>query len=139
MYLLSVGLEAWQLQRQASNAQAEAMAMYKSKFPNERVFNLRQNVTRKLAASGGGDPNQSLVGLLSQVQPLLAEQRGLTLDNLKFDGKKAELRFQATADGFQSFEQLKNALQQQGFQVEQGALSNINGKVQGTITMRGKA
>jgi general secretion pathway protein L len=139
VYLLSVGLEAWQLKRQASNAQAEAMAMYKSKFPNERVFNLKQNVTRKLAASGGGDPNQSLVGLLSQVQPLLAQQSGLTLDNLKFDGKKAELRFQATADGFQSFEQLKNALQQQGFQVEQGALSNINGKVQGTITMRGKA
>lgn len=139
VYLLSVGLEAWQFKRQAGVANAEAMALYKTKFPNERVFNLRQNVTRKLAASGGGDPNQSLVGLLSQVQPLLEQQPGLTLDNLKFDGKKAELRFQATADGFQSFEQLKNALQQQGFQVEQGALSNINGKVQGTMTMRGKA
>lgn len=139
VYLLSVGLEAWQFKRQATTASTEAMTLYKSKFPNERVFNLKQNVTRKLAASGGGDPNQSLVGLLSQVQPLLAQQPGLTLDNLKFDGRKAELRFQATADGFQSFEQLKNALQQQGFQVEQGALSNINGKVQGTITMRGKA
>ena len=139
LYLGTVGLEAWQFKRQANDANAQAMALYKSKFPNERVFNLKQNVTRKLAASGGGDPNQSLVGLLSQVQPLLAQQPGLVLDNLKFDGKKAELRFQATADGFQSFEQLKNALQQQGFQVEQGALSNINGKVQGTITMRGKA
>lgn len=137
-YLGTVGLEAWQFKRQATAANATAMALYKSKFPNERVFNLKQNVTRKLAASGGGDPNQSLVGLLSQVQPLLAQQPGLVLDNLKFDGKKAELRFQATADGFQSFEQLKNALQQQGFQVDQGALSNINGKVQGTITMRGK-
>jgi len=138
-YLGTVGLEAWQFKRQATAANEQAMALYKSKFPNERVFNLRQNVSRKLAASGGGDPNQSLVGLLSQVQPLLAQQPGLVLDNLKFDGKKAELRFQATAEGFQSFEQLKNALQQQGFQVEQGALSNINGKVQGTITMRGKA
>jgi general secretion pathway protein L len=139
VYLTSVGLEAWQFQRQASTANASAMSLYKSKYPNERVFNLKQNVTRKLAASGGGDPNQSLVGLLSQLQPLLAQQPGLVLDNLRFDGKKAELRFQATADGFQSFEQLKNALQQQGFAVEQGALSNINGKVQGTITMRGKA
>jgi general secretion pathway protein L len=139
VYLTSVGLEAWQFQRQASTANATAMSLYKSKYPNERVFNLKQNVTRKLAASGGGDPNQSLVGLLSQLQPLLAQQPGLVLDNLRFDGKKAELRFQATADGFQSFEQLKNALQQQGFQVDQGALSNINGKVQGTITMRGKA
>jgi general secretion pathway protein L len=139
VYLLSVGLEAWQFQRQATIANAEAMSLYKSKYPNERVFNLKQNVSRKLAASGGGDPNQSLVGLLSQVQPLLAQQSGLVLDNLRFDGRKAELRFQATADSFQSFEQLKNALQQQGFQVDQGALSNINGKVQGTITLRGKA
>jgi len=139
VHLVGIGLEAWQFKRQATAANETAMALYKSKFPNERVFNLKQNVSRKLAASGGADPNQSLVGLLSKVQPLLAQQHGLVLDNLKFDGKKAELRFQATADGFQSFEQLKNALQQQGFQVEQGALSNINGKVQGTITMRGKA
>ena len=139
LYLTTVGLEAWQYQRQATQAKAEALALYKTKFPNERVLNLQQNVKRKLAASGGGDPNQSLVGLLSQLQPLLAQQTGMQLDNLRFDGKKAELRFQATAAGFQNFEQLKNALQQQGFQVEQGALSNINGKVQGTITMRGKA
>ncbi len=61
------------------------------------------------------------------------------LDNLRFDGRKAELKFQATAASFQSFEQLKTQLQQQGFQVEQGALSNIGGKVQGTISLRGKS
>ena len=116
-----------------------ATELYKSKYPNERIVNLKRQVERKLAASGGGDPNQSLAGLLSQLQPLLAQQPGLSLDNLRYDSKKAELRFQATADGFQSFEQLKTQLQQQGFTVEQGALSNIAGKVQGTITMRSKA
>jgi general secretion pathway protein L len=139
LYLLSVGLESWQYQRQATAARTAAAELYKSKYPNERIVNLKRQVERKLAANGGGDPNQSLVGLLSQLQPLLAQQPGVKLDNLRYDSKKSELRFQATADGFQSFEQLKTQLQQQGFTVEQGALSNIAGKVQGTITMRSKA
>ncbi len=138
LYLSSVGLESWLYQRQATQARSAATELYKSKYPNERIVNLKRQVERKLAASGGVDPNQSLVGLLSQLQPLLAQQQGLNLDNLRYDSKKAELRFQATADGFQSFEQLKTQLQQQGFTVEQGALSNIAGKVQGTITMRSK-
>lgn len=139
LYLLSVGLESWQYQRQATAARTAAAELYKSKYPNERIVNLKRQVERKLAANGGGDPNQSLVGLLSQLQPLLAQQPGVKLDNLRYDSKKSELRFQATADGFQSFEQLKTQLQQQGFTVDQGALSNIAGKVQGTITMRSKA
>ncbi|WP_306519259.1 type II secretion system protein GspL [Rheinheimera sp.] len=138
LYLSSVGLESWLYQRQATQARSAATELYKSKYPNERIVNLKRQVERKLAANGGVDPNQSLVGLLSQLQPLLAQQQGLNLDNLRYDSKKAELRFQATADGFQSFEQLKTQLQQQGFTVEQGALSNIAGKVQGTITMRSK-
>ncbi len=139
LYLLSVGLESWQYQRQATAARTAAAELYKSKYPNERIVNLKRQVERKLAANGGGDPNQSLVGLLSQLQPLLAQQPGVKLDNMRYDSKKSELRFQATADGFQSFEQLKTQLQQQGFTVDQGALSNIAGKVQGTITMRSKA
>lgn len=139
VYLLTVALEGWQHQRAADSARMAATELYKSKYPNERIVNLKRQVERKLAASGGGDPNQSLAGLLLQLQPLLAQQPGLSLDNLRYDSKKAELRFQATADGFQSFEQLKTQLQQQGFTVEQGALSNIAGKVQGTITMRSKA
>jgi len=139
LYLGSVALEAWQFKRQADQLRAQTTALYKSKFPTERVVNLTRQVQRKLAAAGGGDPNQSFLGLLSKVQPLLAQQPELMLDNLRFDGRKAELKFQATAASFQSFEQLKTQLQQQGFQVEQGALSNIGGKVQGTISLRGKS
>jgi len=139
LYLGSVALEAWQFKRQADQFRAQTSALYKSKFPSERIVNLTRQVQRKLAAAGGGDPNQSFLGLLSKVQPLLAQQPELMLDNLRFDGRKAELKFQATAASFQSFEQLKTQLQQQGFQVEQGALSNIGGKVQGTISLRGKS
>ncbi len=139
LYLGSVALEAWQFKRQADQFRAQTSALYKSKFPSERIVNLTRQVQRKLAAAGGGDPNQSFLGLLSKVQPLLAQQPEFILDNLRFDGRKAELKFQATAASFQSFEQLKTQLQQQGFQVEQGALSNIGGKVQGTISLRGKS
>jgi general secretion pathway protein L len=139
LYLGAVALEAWQFKRQAEQFKAQAAALYKSQFPGERVVDLNRQVKRKLAAAGGTDPNQSFLGLLATVQPLLAQQPELVLDNLRFDGRKAELKFQATAASFQSFEQLKTQLQQQGFLVEQGALSNIGGKVQGTISLRGKS
>lgn len=139
LYLATVALEAWQFKRQADQFKAQAATLYKSQFPGERVVDLNRQVKRKLAAAGGTDPNQSFLGLLATVQPLLAQQPELVLDNLRFDGRKAELKFQATAASFQSFEQLKTQLQQQGFLVEQGALSNIGGKVQGTISLRGKS
>lgn len=136
LYLGTVGFEAWQLQQQAADLRAQTVELYKSQFPNERIVNLTRQIERKIAAAGGGDPKQSLLGMLATVQPILAQQPELQLDNLRFDGRKSELKFQATANGFQSFEQLKTQLQQQGFQVEQGALSNINGKVQGTISLQ---
>ena len=43
----------------------------------------------------------------------------MSLDNLRYDAKRSELRFQAKGDGFQSFEKLKAALEQAGFIVEQ--------------------
>ena len=63
----------------------------------------------------------------------------MLLNSLKYESKKAELKLLATAASFQRFEALKAQLQQQGFQVEQGALSQIEGKVQGTLTLRSKS
>ena len=75
---------------------------------------------------------------MAKLQQQLAQVPDISLENLRFDAKRAELRFQAKGDGFQSFERLKNALEQAGFSVEQGALSNDGGKVQGSVAMRGK-
>jgi len=137
VYLVTVGMQGYKAGSQAQADIQAANQMYKQRFPQERVVNLRRQVERKLAASGGSD--SSMVGLLAQIQPSLSSMPSMTLDNLRYDVKKSELRFQATAADFAAFEQLKGKLQQQGLQVEQGALSQIEGKVQGTLAIRGKA
>lgn len=137
LYLLQLGVAGWQFSQQAAADRLAAQQLYKQQFPQERIVNLRKQVERKLAASTGS--GQGLLVLLNGIEPALGGNEPVRLNNLKFEGRKAELRFLATASSFQRFEQLKADLQQRGFQVEQGALNQIDGKVQGTLTVRGKA
>ncbi len=137
-YLLVIGLEGWQFSQQAEQAREQAAQLYKQQFPQERLVNLKRQVERKLAASGNAGEH-SLLALLSAVEPALGGAEPVKLNNLKYESKKAELRVLATAASYERFESLRAALQQQGLQVEQGALSQIDGKVQGTLTLRGKS
>jgi general secretion pathway protein L len=138
LYLGSQLLATYRFNQQATMAQTEATSLYKAKFPQERITNLKRQVERKLAAAGGSS-GSDLLGYLALVQPAISKAEQMSVDNFRFDQKKAEFKFQATAADFQSFEQLKNQLQQQGQQVEQGALSQVAGKVQGTMTLRSKS
>jgi general secretion pathway protein L len=136
-YLLLLGVQNWQLGRESVVLQQQSNALYQQAFPGERVVNLNLQLQQKLAAAGGNN-EQSFLSLLHSLQQQLAKVSDIKLENLRYDGKRAELRFQASGDGFQSFEKLKSALEQAGFTVEQGALSNDGGKVQGSVAMRGK-
>lgn len=138
VYLCLVGAEAFKFSRDASLARAEASALYKQQFPQERIVNLKRQVERKLAAAGA-QGQHSLLAMLSGITPALGGAEPVTLNNLKYDSKKSELKLLATAASFQRFDALKAQLQQQGYQVEQGALSQIEGKVQGTLTLRSKS
>ncbi len=136
LYLLQLGATGYQLSRQAASLSEQSRQLYLQAFPDERIVNLSRQVQQKLAASGGGQ-QQSFLTLLHSLQQQLAKVPDISLDNLRFDAKRAELRFAAKGDGFQSFERLKTGLEQAGFTVEQGALSNDGGKVQGSVAMRG--
>ncbi|MDP5135151.1 type II secretion system protein GspL [Rheinheimera baltica] len=137
VYLLQLGLGNWQLSKQSDALQQQSLAVYQQAFPNERIVNLKLQLQQKLAAAGGDD-EQGFLLLLQSLQQQLATVPDVSLESLRYDGKRSELRFQAKADGFQSFEKLKNALESAGFSVDQGALSNDGGKVQGSVAMRGK-
>lgn len=137
IYLVQLGLTNWQLSRQSAALQQQSRDLYLQAFPNERIVNLNLQLQQKLASTGAGG-EQSFIHLLFSLQHQLAQVPDISLDNLRYDSKRAELRFQAKGDGFQSFERLKTALEQAGFSVEQGALSNDGAKVQGSVAMRGK-
>ncbi|MGI5310163.1 type II secretion system protein GspL [Rheinheimera sp. WS51] len=138
VYLLQLGMENYQLNRQLEQLQQQSMAVYKQAFPKESVVNLSLQLKRKLAQVDGG-AEHSFLSLLSALQQQLAVVPDIKLENMRFDSKLSELRFQAEAGGFQSFEQLKSKLEQAGFSVNQGTLSNDGDKVKGSVAMRGKA
>lgn len=138
LYLVQLGVTNLQLARQHQQLQQQSISIYQQAFPNESVVNLSLQLQRKLGqVTAGSDFN--FLTLLAALQQQLATVPDISLENLRFDSKLSELRFQAKAGSFQSFEQLKNKLEQAGFSVNQGTLSNDGDKVQGSVAMRGKA
>lgn len=136
--LLSEGFAAWRLGQQVSQVQQQVQKEYLEAFPGERVVNISVQLRQKLGAVNGGSQQQSFLSQLDMLQNQLEKVPDMTLDNLRYDGRRSELRFQARGEGFQSFERLKSSLEQAGYLVEQGALSNDGAKVQGTISMRAR-
>jgi general secretion pathway protein L len=138
LYLITLGAQVWQQGQQLQQQRAELVTLYKSRFPAESTRDISRQLARKLQGAGTGQ-DASLFSLLNDLQQELAATTNVRLDNLKYDQKTSELRFQAEADSFQRFDNLKNRLEQKGFEVKQGALSNEGGKVQGTVAMKVKA
>lgn len=136
LYLGLTAVEGWRYGQQARLLQQEAISTYQAAFPGESVVNLRALVQRKLQQAGGGDQQQHFLSLLQALQNNLATVQEVQLDNLRYEARRNELRFQARAESFQSFDRLKAQLEQAGYQVDQGALSNDGNKVQGTVSMR---
>lgn len=138
IYLSSVGLQVWQQGNQLQQQRAQLVQLYKSRFPGESTRDISRALARKTAGAGQGK-DVSLFGLLQDVQRELAATEQVRLDSLRYDQKSNELRFQAQADSFQRFDSLKTRLEQQGFEVKQGALSNEGNKVVGTVSVRVKS
>ena len=137
LYLLALGAQVWQQSQLLQQQRAELVTLYKSRFPAESTRDISRQLARKLQGAGTGQ-DASLFSLLNELQQELAATTNVRLDNLKYDQKTSELRFQAEADSFQRFDNLKTRLEQKGFEVKQGALSNEGGKVQGTVAMKVK-
>ncbi|KOO59353.1 general secretion pathway protein GspL [Rheinheimera sp. KL1] len=137
LYLLTLAFGVWQQGQMLQQQRAELVTLYKSRFPAESTRDISRQLARKLQG-GGAVQDSSLFSLLNDLQQELAATTNVRLDNLKYDQKNSELRFQAEADSFQRFDNLKTRLEQKGFEVKQGALSNEGGKVQGTVAMKVK-
>lgn len=138
LYLITLAFGVWQQGQQLEQQRAELVTLYKSRFPAESTRDISRQLARKLQGAGAAQ-DASLFSLLNDLQQELAATTNVRLDNLKYDQKTSELRFQAEADSFQRFDNLKTRLEQKGFEVKQGALSNEGDKVQGTVAMKVKA
>lgn len=135
------GVQIYQYQQQLDTAIADLEKTYKKAFPNSKFRN--SNVERvlkgKLKQSNAGDGQQtSFLAMLTQVSEAITSNRSFKATGFRFDAKRSELRVQAIADEFQSFEKFKTDIESMGFEVKQGSLNNDEGTVIGSVTIRSR-
>lgn len=138
IYMLQLTGQVWLQKQQLSQVEQQLRTEYQQMFPAERITNLSRQLQHKLQSIGGADQQQHFLMLLAALQLRLEALPDIRLDSLRYDANRQELRFGASAAGFPSFEQLKLQLEQGGYIVEQGALSNDGNRIQGSVVMRGK-
>jgi general secretion pathway protein L len=128
-----------QLLAQQQQLEQEIIGLYKKAFPQTkrvRINTIRSQLKQQLKQSGPLGNQQDFLTVLSQLQPIFAQYPSLKPQSMKYDGKRQELRLQATATDYQTFEQFKIAVERANFDVKQGALTNDNGKVSGSLSIK---
>lgn len=134
--LLDKGVTLQQLTSQKQQLSQQTEAEFKRAFPDtKRIVNVRSQMRQKMAGlekSGGG---VSALGMLSQLSGAFSASQ-IKPQSIKFDGKRTEIRIQAEASSFEALEQFKQRAQQQGFEVQQGAINNTDSGVIGSLSIR---
>lgn len=138
MSLLGKVAEQQQLNRQITANQAQLIALYQQHFPGEKVRPelIRNQLNAKLAKSGSGSSQASLLNLLAQLEPVFKGKTPMTTESLRFDGKRGELKLRVRGKDFAHFETVKSALERAGLTVESGSLNNDGATVVGELKIR---
>jgi general secretion pathway protein L len=143
--LLSVGhksIQLWQLNAKQEQVKQSIVSTYKQAFPKikrVRVATIKSQLNRQLALLGGVGDREGFLAMLAKVQPAFTKVPALKPESLKFDGKRQELRIQATAKDYQAFEQFSIALTAVNLTVKQGSQSNQGEQVTGSFSITNKA
>ncbi len=84
---------------------------------------------------GGGDNQAGFLAMLTNIRPAFAAVPELKPESVKFDGKRQEIRIQATASDYQYFDKFKNEIEKTKLNVTQGAQSNQDDQVTGSFSI----
>jgi general secretion pathway protein L len=142
--LLNVGyksVQIWQLSAQQQQIEEQIITRYKKAFPatkKVRIGTIKSQLNKKIAQLGGASDSEGFLSMLSKVQPAFVKVPALKPESLKFDGKRQELRLQATANDYKHFEQFKAALNSTNLAVKQGAQKNQGDEVMGSFSISNK-
>lgn len=135
-------LTTQRLEHQANAYHAESERIFRQVLPQfKRIPSqsyLKNQMNAALKSLGGNGEQNGMLMWLSELKPALTKVPTIKIINLKYDQTRGELRLQATAAGFQDFEQLRSALSAQ-FTVDQGQLTKEDNLVSGAVVLRRKA
>jgi len=129
------------LEQQQATLESDIKQVYKTVFkPKKMRLNARlvkKQMQNRLNDLRGGGDNGGFLVMLSQLTPTFKQLPGIQPISVRYDSKQATIRLQASAADFQVFDKLKSSLSTQ-FNVAQGTLSQRDGRVQGTLDIKGK-
>ncbi|GEA51289.1 type II secretion system protein L [Vibrio inusitatus NBRC 102082] len=118
-----------QIEAQATAYRTESERIFREVFPDKRriptVSYLKRQMSDEKTRLSGGTVDAPLISWLLEVQTALKDKSKVKIQSIKFDGDREELRIQAQASDFQTFEQLRVAFSEK-FLVDQGQI-NRNG------------
>lgn len=135
------GVQLWQVTAQQEAVEEQIITTYKKAFPNTkrvRISTIKSQLNQKLLQLGAGDNSEGFLALLVRVQPAFLKVPDLKPETLKFDGKRQELRLQANASNYQTFEKFKGILEQQNLEVKQGAQNTQGDVVTGSFIIKNR-
>ena len=128
----------WQLEQQVNDNRQAARDVFTALFPNERVVVLRSQMAQKIAALQPAEEDESsLLVLLASIAPVLETFPQLQANALNYDG--SELNIQARAADFDTFNRLRNELEQlEPVSVSIEALERDKDEVTGSLVISAK-
>ena len=125
-----------QLSQQKEQLQTQIKGHFQRAFPEtKRIVNVRSQMRKKLKELEGKGGSTSMLVMLTQLSSAFSTSK-VTPQTLRFDQGRSELRLQAIANNYEALERFKTLAEQQGFQVEQGAINNRDNKVMGPLIIR---
>jgi len=134
-------LQVQSYEAQAAQYRAESERIFKQIFPNKRkiptISYLKRQMNDEASRLSGQGSHDSLLVWLAQLPQSLAKVKSMDVVSVKYDGARGEIRIQAKADDFQSFEAVRSELSEQ-FEVEQGQLNRNGKEVFGSYVIRRK-
>ncbi|NTS75843.1 type II secretion system protein GspL [Catenovulum sp. SM1970] len=139
MHLVMQGVKTMQLEKEAELVEAEIRQRFLEVYPNGkriRTSMIKKQMKSKLAGVGDGDDSANLFAMIDSGKSAFKAVPDLKPSSFRFDAKRQEIRIQAAASNFASFEKFKTQAEKEGLTVEQGSLNNTGNQVAGTITIK---
>ncbi|MGL4717034.1 MAG: type II secretion system protein GspL, partial [Aeromonas sp.] len=132
------GVQLHQLNAQDQALKAEIRQVYTRIFPGEnRIVNVRSQMTQHLTLMTQ-TPQHGVLQILTELVPTFADIPSLKPQVMRFDASRNELRLQVTAPGYAEIERFRE-LAGKHFEVQQGEVRSSEGKVEGSLVLKGKS
>ncbi|GAD87943.1 type II secretion system protein GspL [Vibrio halioticoli] len=130
-----------QIESKATAYRAESERIFRAVFPGKRriptVSYLKRQMTDEKTRLSGGTVEAPLITWMLEVQQSLKGSDKVKIQSVKFDSNREELRIQAQASDFQTFEKLRVALSDK-FSVQQGQINRDGDLVSSSYVLKVK-